>query len=261
MACAEVHWKSELIARETTMQVLIPQVGSPPYPTLYLLHSLNNDSREWMQKTRIEMLVAPLPLLVVMPDGYRGFFTDNEEGPPYARHIGKEVVDFVERAFSARPERGARAIGGMSMGGYGALRVGFAYSDRFCSIHSHSGSLDRGVEFKTNPAERTGIMKRRPDAFIAEMRRIFGERPAGTAHDILKLAIEANQRVNLPKLWIDCGIDDYLIDGTRAFHRDLEAANIPHVYQEVPGAHDSEYSNQYVEAALRFHAKNLGIDI
>ena len=107
MAWAEVHWKSEILGKETTMQVLTPQVGTPPYPTLYLLHSLNDDSYAWLRKTRIESLVRSVPLLVVMPDGYRGFFTDNEEGPPYARHVGEEVVDFVERTFPVRAERRA----------------------------------------------------------------------------------------------------------------------------------------------------------
>ena len=259
MAWAEVHWKSEILGKETTMQVLTPQVGVPPYPTLYLLHSLNDDSYAWLRKTRVESLVRSLPLVVVMPDGYRGFFTDNEEGPPYARHVGEEVVSFVERTFPVRSDRRARAIGGASMGGYGALRIGLGYSDRFCSIHSHSGSLDRSVEFMLNPADRTGIIKHRPDSFIFEMRRIFGERPNGTKHDVLKLALEAKQNGTLPALWIDCGTKDYLLEGTRAFHHELEVAKVPHVYHEFPGSHDWEYANQHIEAALGFHTANLRI--
>lgn len=260
MALGEVHWKSELLGRETTLRVLTPEVGAPPYATLYLLHSLNDDSSAWLKKTQIESLVRGLPLLVVMPDGDRGFYTDNEDGPPYARHIGEELVDFVDRTYPSRAERAGRAIGGVSMGGYGALRVGLGYAERFCSIHSHSGSLDRGVEFKLNPAERTGIMKHRPDSFILEMRRIFGEQPNGTKHDVLKLAVDAKQQGSLPQLWIDCGVDDYLISGTRAFHRELQAADIPHVYHEFAGAHDWNYVDQHIEAALTFHVSNLVVD-
>lgn len=241
------------------MQVLIPQVGSPPYATLYLLHSLNDDSYAWMRKTRVETLVRALPLVVVMPDGYRGFYTDNEEGPPYARYMGEEVVGFVERTFPVSAERHARAIGGASMGGYGALRVGLAYSDRFCSIHSHAGSLDRSVEFKINAAERSNILRNRSAEFILEMRRIFGEQPNGTSHDVLKHAVDAKQRGTLPKLWFDCGTDDYLIEGNRAFHRDLEAARIPHVFHEFSGQHGWEYCNEHIGAALAFHSENLRI--
>ncbi len=257
MALAEVHWKSELLGRETIMRVLTPQVGAPPYATLYLLHSLNEDSSAWITKTKIESLVRTLPLLVIMPDGHRGFYTDNEEGPPHARHIGEELVAFVDRTYPTRAERAGRAIGGVSMGGYGALRVGLGYAERFCSIHSHAGSLDHDVEFKLNPAERTGIMKHRPDSFILEMRQIFGERPKGTKHDVLRLAMEAKQRGQLPNLWIECGVDDYLITGTRAFHRELDVAKIPHVYREIPGAHDLDYSDEDLGAAIHFHRSNL----
>lgn len=241
------------------MQVLFPLVGSPPYATLYLLHSLNDDSYAWMRRTGIEALVRSLPLVVVMPDGYRGFFTDNEEGPAYAKYIGEEVVAFVERTFSVRAERRARAIGGASMGGYGALRVGLAYSDRFCSIHSNAGSLDRRVEFKLNPAERSGVIRNRTEEFILEMRRIFGEQPNGTGHDVLKRAIDAKEHGTLPKIWIDCGTEDYLIEGNRAFHRELEAAKIPHVFHEFSGQHGWEYCNTHIGAALAFHSANLAI--
>lgn len=261
MSWAEVHWKSEVLEKETTMQVLLPQVGTPPYATLYLLHSLKDDSYGWIRKTRLESHVRQLPLIVVMPDGYRGFFTDNNDGPAYARHVGQEVVDFVERTFHARPDRGSRAIGGASMGGYGALRVGLSFSDRFCSIHSHSGSLDRSVEFKLNPTDRSAVIQHRSDAFIAEMRRIFGENPNGTPHDLLRLATEAKTRGLLPRLWIDCGTEDYLMPGTRAFHQDLEAAGVPHTFHEFRGAHDWNYCNAHITEALAFHAENLHLPL
>ena len=141
MPWAQVHWRSEVLAKQTTMQVILPSVGRPPYATLYLLHGLSDDSTTWLRRSRIEAYVRERPLLVVMPDGYRGFYTDNEQGPAYARHFGEEMLDFVERNFPARPARGARAIGGLSMGGYGALRLALGYPEKFCSANSHSGAL------------------------------------------------------------------------------------------------------------------------
>ena len=145
------------------------------------------------------------------------------------------------------------------MGGYGALRVGLAYPERFCSIHSSAGSLERGIEFKLNPAERTGIIAKRPESFVREMRRIFGERPAGTSHDVLKLAIDAKARGTMPQLWIDCGANDQLLAGTRAFHRELEVAGIGHAYHELPGTHGWDYYDAHLEKALAFHTLALGL--
>src|SRR2546423_1237759 len=141
MAWSTVHWRSDILGKQTTTQVLLPDGGKPPYATFYLLHGLSDDSTMWLRRSRIEWYVRDLPLIVVMPDGYRGFYTDNEQGPAYARHIGEELPAFIERTFHAKAERGARAIGGLSMGGYGALRVGLGHANRFCSVNSHSGAV------------------------------------------------------------------------------------------------------------------------
>src|SRR5215471_12119514 len=122
MAWAQLHWKSDVIGKETTAQVLLPDVGTPPFPTLYLYHPIGENSLGWLRRTSIEKAARYYPLIVVMPDGYRGFFTDNEEGPLYGKHFGEELLTFVERHFPARRDRAGRALGGFSMGGYGAFQ-------------------------------------------------------------------------------------------------------------------------------------------
>ncbi|MBW8782788.1 MAG: esterase family protein [Verrucomicrobia bacterium] len=259
MAWSTVHWKSDVIGKQTTMQVLLPETGTPPYATFYLLHGLSDDSTTWLRRTRIESHVRDLPLIVVMPDGYRGFYTDNDQGPAYARHIGEELPAFVERTFRARAERGARAIGGLSMGGFGALRVGLGYADRFCSINSHSGAVGwgniTGGQSYWEEAQRRGW----PVEFTAELQRVFGSAPLGTDHDILTLARRAEKARQLPALLLDCGTDDFLLEDNRVFHASLTAAKIPHVYREFPGAHTWDYWDEHIGDALRFHAANLGL--
>ena len=141
------------------MQVLLPAVGRPPYATLYLLHGLSDDSTAWLRRSRIEVYVRDLPLIVVMPDGYRGFYTDHDDGPAFARHFGEELLEFVERNFPAKPVRGARAVGGLSMGGYGAVRVALRYPEQFISANSHSGAVMHGTTVQKDP----------------EFRRVFGK--------------------------------------------------------------------------------------
>lgn len=160
MAWSTIHWKSDVLGKQTTAQVLLPDVGKPPYATFYLLHGLSDDSTNWLRRSRIEVYAAGLPLIVVMPDGYRGFYTDNDQGPAYAKHFGEELPSFVERTFHAKAARGARAIGGLSMGGYGALRIGLGYADRFCSVNSHSGAVGWGqiaARRTTNGRQRRGV--------------------------------------------------------------------------------------------------------
>lgn len=257
MAWSTLHWKSDVIGKQTTAQVLLPEVGEPPFPTFYLLHGLSDDSSLWLRRSRIEWYVRDLPLIVVMPDGYRSFYTKPVEGPDFARHIAEELPTFIERNFQARSGRAARAIGGLSMGGYGALRVGLGYADRFCSVNSHSGAVGWGnFDYKLGPAAPASLAGRGPE-FIKELSNIFGHDPQGTDHDLGMLARRALAAGNLPELLIDCGTDDFLIEDNRAFDAALTVAQVPHTYREFPGSHTWDYWDTHIQDALAFHAHNL----
>ena len=253
MALCEVHWSSSVLAKKLGMYVILPEAGTPPFATYYLLHGLSDDYTVWLRRTRIEWYVREMPLIVVMPDGFRGFYTDNAEGPAYARHMAEEVVGFVERNFPARAEREARCIGGLSMGGYGALRLALGRPDLFVSANSHSGALMHG-----------GREGPRPDGPLSmeEFRRIFGGSPGGSEHDLVALARRAKRAagagaVEMPRLLIDCGREDFLVEDNRLFHRELEAMGVAHEYREFAGAHTWDYWDEHVRDALAFHLDGL----
>src|SRR5687768_15639411 len=113
MAFCEVHWSSGVLQKKVGTYVLLPDTGEPPFATYYLLHGLSDDYTVWHRRTRIEWYARSLPLIVVMPDGFRGFYTDNAEGPAYAAYVADELVTFIERNFPARRSRAARAVGGL----------------------------------------------------------------------------------------------------------------------------------------------------
>jgi S-formylglutathione hydrolase FrmB len=250
MALCDVHWYSTVLQKHVGTHVILPDAGEPPFPTYYLLHGLSDDYTGWARRTRIESYVRDLPLIVVMPDGFRGFYTDNAEGPAYAAYIADELVAFVERNFPAKRSRAGRCIGGLSMGGYGALRLALAHPDRYASANSHSGALLYGARnVVRNPSPLTPT----------EQRHIFGASPAGSDHDLMALAKRAKASGTLPELLIDCGTEDHLLGDSRAVHEELKRLGIPHEYREFPGAHDWDYWDVHVREALAFHAKVLGI--
>lgn len=259
MALVNLHWKSDVIGKQTSATVILPDTGTGPFATFYLLHGLTDDHTTWLRRSRIEWYVRDLPLIVVMPDGYRSFYTQPVDGPDFALHIGEELPGFIERQFQARPERSARAIGGLSMGGYGALRIGLGHADRFCSINSHSGAVGWGnFDKKTGPRGPKSL-KGRGEDFLRELARIFGESPAGTDHDLITLARRARVAGCLPELLLDCGVDDFLLEDNRTFHEALETEKVPHLYREFPGVHDWDYWDLHIREALDFHARNLGL--
>ena len=248
MSLLHVHWPSKLLKKTLGMHVILPDTGEPPFDTFYLLHGLSDDHMTWVRRTRIEWYVRELPLIVVMPDGFRGWYTDNEHGPAYGRYIGEELVEFVERSFPARRDRGARHIGGLSMGGYGAIRAALRYPDVFGSANSHSGAMIYGSMDWTGPDRHED---RR--AFAEEMLHVFGPRPEGSSHDLLTLARTTSVAGLVPRLLLDCGSEDFLLDANRQFHAELQRLRISHEYHEFPGGHDWDYWDRHVQEALQFH--------
>jgi S-formylglutathione hydrolase FrmB len=248
MALAEIDWYSQTLENMVAMSVILPDVGKGPFATFYLLHGLSDDHTAWRRRSRIEWYARQWPLIVVMPDGGRNFYTDNEDGPPYAEFFARELPAFVERTFPARTDRGGRCVGGLSMGGYGAMRLALGYPDRFASANSHSGAL---LAWR-HDAKLTALSE-------AEHRRIFGNQSEGSSHDLIALATKAKRRVKTPKLRIDCGRQDELLGVSRTFHEELTRLGFEHEYAEFPGAHDWDYWDLHVREAIEFHAHALGL--
>jgi putative tributyrin esterase len=249
MALLQAGFYSPVLNKQVAMNVLVPDAGNGPFPVFYLLHGFSDDHSMWLRRTRIEMFVSNLPLIVAMPDGFHGFYTDNEEGPAYGKYMTQDVIGFVERTFHARKDRAGRCVGGLSMGGYGALRLALENPQLFVSANSHSGAAQ--AWFPEDP----DYLKKDP-----ARRRVFGLNPSGTHHDIFHLARELKKsRKPIPKLLIDCGREDYLFKQNQEIHRQFKKIGIPHEYREFSGAHDWSYWEEHVKEAVAFHAKALKI--
>lgn len=240
MALCDVHWFSNVLQKQVGMYVILPDAGQGPFPVYYLLHGLSDDYTIWLRRTRIEVYAAGLPLIIVMPDGFRGFYTDNAHGPAYATYIAQELPAFVERFFPARPNRRWRFIGGLSMGGYGAMRIALGYPQRFSMAISHSGAVACGHR----PADAFDVL---PPEFY---RQVFGKTPAGSEHDLLHLAARARAAGRMPSLYLDCGTEDFLLADNRWFHAELQKLGVPHDYREYPGEHNWDYWDVHVRDAL-----------
>lgn len=249
MALAHLHFHSQVLGKHCAAEVLLPDSGKGPFPVFYLLHGLSDDQTIWLRRTRLEMYVGGAPLIVVMPDGMRTFYTDANEGAAAGKFIGEELVEVVDRYFPTKKSREGRAIGGLSMGGYGALRAALTYPETFVSANSLSGAVMCGTQRWDKPGTRLDN---------AEFARVFGPRPAGSKHDLLALAKGLTKK-KLPKLRIDCGTEDFLLEDNREFRQKLEALKVPHEYEEFPGSHNWDYWDLHIREALAFHAKHLGI--
>ena len=251
MAVCEFHLnQNNTLQKLTSLTAIVPDEGPGPFPVFYLLHGLSDDHTAWLRWSNIDAYVRGLPLIVVMPNGERGFYTDAVDRPRLAfeTNLVRDIVGFVDRTFQTIPTREGRVIAGLSMGGYGAVKLALKYPDLFCAAVSHSGAVGfGGRSFSPN------------DDWGREWHAVLGESPAGGPNDIFALA-ETINRAKLPALRIDCGTEDFLIEENRALHEHLTALDIPHEYAEHPGDHNWEYWNDHVRDTLAFFKRVLALE-
>lgn len=237
MSTARVQFFSEGLGKWTSYNVILPDDGDGPFPVLLQLHGLSDDADAWLQRSNLVRHVAGLPLVVVLPDGGTSGYvnwkaSDRLHKNRYEDLLVQDIPAHLQRTFNVT--NGPWAIGGLSMGGYGAMRLGLKYLDRFSSIYAHSSA------FHIHEVLDQDLV----DTSIADA-------------DVFHLAEALAGRDDLPAIAFDCGTEDRLIDTNRRFHEHLQALNIGHHYAEYPGDHDWDYWDEHVVEALALHARVL----
>lgn len=227
-------------------------------PVLYLLHGLSDDHTVWTRRTSLERHVSELPLIVIMPDGERSYYTNSKTDPllAFEDYMTKDLIGFVDSVFPTVAHRSGRAIAGLSMGGYGAFKLALKHPDLYCAAASFSGALTAGSRELTTEGHETGA---RVSDWDREQTSIFGENPKDGPDDILWL-LEHGPRGPKPKLRIDCGTEDFLYAANLTVHKRLEKLNIEHEYSERTGAHTWDYWDRAITDALPFLTRSLHIE-
>ena len=166
MALIQVNFVSAALQRTVPMQVILPVDKLAPdgklpkekkFKTLYLLHGFLGNYTDWVSGTRIQRWAEERDLAVVMPSGDNAFYVDRPETlNNYGRFIGEELVEITRRMFPLSRKREDTFIGGLSMGGYGAMRNGLKYHNTFGNVISFSGVLELWNE-KTPPSQRVNM--------------------------------------------------------------------------------------------------------
>lgn len=241
--------KSAALRRRADISFYVPpDAKAESLPLVILLHGVYGSHWAWLYKGGAHKVLDKLimeenlpPMMLAMPsDGLWG------DGSGYVRHREADyaawIVEEVPEAAAevdARCKNAPRFISGLSMGGYGALRLGLLNPKRFAAISAHSSI--------THMAQMQGFVEESQAEF--DLNNIH---PLGVI-DCAKL------NARLPHLRFDCGTEDVLIEHNRTLHRDLQAAGIPHVYEEFSGGHTWDYWNAHLADTLRFFKASLAV--
>lgn len=258
MALLEFHYYSKALDKNVTVNVILPErakldpvAGSrgEAYKTLYLYHGLNSDCTAWMRRSNIERYAAEYGIAVVMPDVARSWYSNTQYGANYFTFVADELPAVCRGYFrNMSDKREDNYVAGLSMGGYGALKVALLRPDRFCGCAALSGSLD--------------ITREGRDCNLPEWRSIFNfrmEDPAelkDTEHDIFGVARKnAAAGIPFPKLYIWCGTEDALVKVNREYRDLLTELGVEFCYEESEGDHSWKWWDLHIQDALRYLLK------
>ena len=258
MAILQVDFMSESLMRTVPLKVILPAdklsfPGQPkrehkPFKTLYLLHGVFGSHIDWITGTNIMKWAEEKDLAVVMPAGENMFYVDQEAGHNYyGEYIGKELPEITRKMFPLSPEREDTFIGGLSMGGYGALRNGLKYCENFGCIAAMSSALIiDGLEDRTDDIPLFIETRAYAERVFGELSRVkdSDKNPKWLAEEI------ASEKKSFPKIYMACGESDSLLAVNREMQDALRKAGADVTYEESPGGHEWDYWNQTIKRVL-----------
>ncbi|MEX1048978.1 MAG: alpha/beta hydrolase-fold protein [Akkermansiaceae bacterium] len=235
--------KSPALSSRADLSIYVPKQaeGLDHVPVIILLHGVYGSHWSWACLAKAHLSLQQMidsgevpPMILAMPsDGLWG------DGSAYLEHSGKSfdqwIVDDVPHAVSevtGNPLDAPHFIGGLSMGGFGAMRLGALHPQRFRGFSGHSSitHLNQMPLFVEEPL----------DSF----------NPAGLEISVLDAILTTPEM--LPPFRFDCGVDDPLIEHNRALAGQLASAGIAFTYQEFPGGHEWPYWEEHVRRTFRF---------
>jgi S-formylglutathione hydrolase FrmB len=220
------------------------------YPVVYFLHGLNNDHTSWtverygnLQNKVEEMILAKkIPeIIMVHPRGDSSFYCNYADGSKrYEDFIDSELISYVESNYRAKKGRENRAIGGTSMGGFGALKIAMKFPDRYAAAVGHSPIIFTGK----NPLDVPDEVKnsRFFQFFVNILRPLFGDPVNQQLWDANNpLVLARGGKLDRLKIHFDYGTADrynqsiHLDEGVKALDHALSEAKVSHSFKEYPG--------------------------
>lgn len=244
--------KSELLQRDIPYRVILPknyETNENRYPVLYLLHGLFGSCENWLELTNLKDYVLEKELIIILVDGENGWYSDSKtiENNKFESYFLQELMPEIENLYRTIPIKEKRAIAGLSMGGYGALKFCLKKPDLFVFAGSMSGAFDAPNLIKKNcPKDWKEL--------LPSIEKAFGE--TNSRHridnDLFQIIeqIPTEKIAELPHFYLDCGVYDSFLETNRKLTNLLKDRKIPFEYYEISGGHDWDFWDQQIKKIL-----------
>lgn len=223
---------------------IIPDGVNENSPVILLLHGLSDDYTIWQRMTEIERYANERGIAVIMPDGGRSFYTDMKYGSAYYTSIVKDVINSARSLFHISDKRENNFTAGLSMGGYGAIKIALKNPDMFAGCVSLSGVTDISAKAKEKLWNKD---------FSLIWGENYTESLPGSNDDLFTL-VSAFAVTDKPKpiIYSACGNVDFMIEDNRRFSDFITNKNFIFKYEEFPGSHDWIFWNQHIAGGIDF---------
>jgi len=256
---------SEILGRPVAYCVILPPSYDTEkarrYPILYLLHGLGDNEQMLIHSGGFN-LVQDLwerhqlgDFLIVTPDGGSSFYINSRDGRlRYEDFFLREFLPQIEKRYRAQSGRASRGIAGISMGGYGALHLGFRHPELFASVGAHSAALlEKLPTVAISDSRQTARSRILGNVFGSPLDPVFWKQ-----NDPLAIAHTAD--LSALRIYFDCGSEDDFgfEDGAAALDKILSSRHIPHEFHLYPGGHNWVYVAEHLPALLQFHSRIFG---
>jgi S-formylglutathione hydrolase FrmB len=256
MATFHIDFFAQTLRRKVSITAVIPMDAPPEimpnvpeiFKAVYLLHGFSGSQTDWLYGAPLQELAVQHGMAFIMPPGENSFYLNDEiRGAMYEDFVCKELPAFCRRIFPLSPEAKDTIIGGLSMGGFGAIHSGLAHPEVFGSIIALSPALITDEISKMKEGQGNVIA---PYSYYQHTFGLPAKLLGGHNDPKALVKVLTEKKGAIPRIYMACGTEDFLINEFRDFHQFLENLNIKHECAEGPGIHDWRFWNEYLPKGL-----------
>jgi S-formylglutathione hydrolase FrmB len=254
-----LEFRSQILERDIPYALYLPpsyEASNETYPVLFFLHGANENERRWSTRGLTDLTLDRMiaggeigEFVVAIPFGANSFYTNSLGGERWEDMVIREFIPMIENDHRIEGTRRSRAISGISMGGYGALKLAMQYPEMFSSVSAHSAML-------LDDFDEANVDPRRAELYATLFDSIFGISESmdhWNRNNPIRMARESD--LDDLAIYLDCGTEDEygFYAGATELHDILEGRGIDHEFHLYPGTHGWDYAREHTPASLGFH--------
>ncbi len=258
-----LEFESKIVSYPVKYSIYLPPdyyTSERSYPVLYLLHGYSDDETGWIQFGEANSIADKAinsgdatSCIIVMPDGKVAWYTNSVDGKDrWEDMFTNEFIPSIEKKYRIRSKKEFRAIAGLSMGGYGALKLTMHHTDLFSSCVAMSAGVFTDDEMLKNDEYDHYF----GDIYGLKSTNDLGEHWKANSPLYLVKTVD-KEKLTSVRFYIDCGDDDFLYKGNSMLHIKMRELEIPHEYRVREGGHHWNYWRTGLYDGLKFISQSF----